>query len=161
MKRFFITCLVLFVLVIFFAQTTVFAQTTGDVTVSGSVPESISITPPGSFCFNSLIPGNEVNSGPKTVTVSSNSSGWYLTVEESGGDGYMARSDLHTLTSPLQVKGGDVSFTSLISPVTLVSSSSATGTTNIDVYFYQVVSPDELPGDYLITLTFTVSMSPP
>jgi len=133
---------------------------TGDTSILGQVPESLSITTPGTFSLAELNPGNTTTSDVKTVTITSNSSGWTLTVAESGGskDGCMARTtDSHALTYPIQVKGGDVtSYSSLANTVTLESSGNGT-TTISDIYFQQTVAASEYAGQYSITVVFTVT----
>ena len=137
------------------AQVTV----TGNLTISGTVPETITITIPDNFTLGNLIP-ESVESGAQTVTVTSNATGWSLTVQEAGEspDGRMARNTDGKLTNGImEVKGGDqASYASVASAVTLKTNATTTTDTINNIYFKQNVSANDEKGTYSITLVFTV-----
>jgi hypothetical protein len=163
-KRVLIVGLLLVLFAAFLSPSTVLAQPTGDTTIQGEVGENLYLSPPSGFCFESLTPGSDATVGPKSMKVTSNKSGWFLTVQASTGGGYMTRSDSHHLIGPLQIKGGGVtSYTPLTSRVILVNGDGAAGT-DVPVnnlYFQQHVDSNEEAGLYSITVTFTVSSSLP
>jgi len=126
--------------------------------ISGIVPASISVIAPASILMGDLVPGTTVTSTVQSVEVRSNADSWSLKVAEYNGenDGKMAKTDFHPMTNPLQVKGGDTTYASLATPVTLKSAGKDTMTIN-DIYFLQVVAPDETTGAYFITVVFTAT----
>jgi len=135
---------------------------TGNMTIQGSVPTSMSLTVPSSVQMPSLVPGTSVESAAQTVTINTNTSNWTLTVAETGGenDGYMAMSNYHKLTYPIQICGGDLTSFQSLGTSTLTIKSGGSGPATIsDIYFRQPVAVNETVGTYSIILMFTATAS--
>ena len=133
---------------------------TGSTTVQGSVPVSMTVSVPSTVQMPSLVPGMNVQSAAQTVTVTTNSTNWSLSVAESGGgsDGKMGNSNNATLMYAIQVKGGDLTGFQSLGPSALTLKSGASGSATInDIYFSQPVDGNEKVGTYYMTLVFTAT----
>jgi hypothetical protein len=154
--------LVLLSWIVLLSPVAVLAGGTGDTVISGEVPETITLTVPDDFDIGTLLP-EVVISNAKTVTVTSNGTGWSLVVAENGTspDGKMARTspaDAQTLTAIMEVRGGDFNtYTPLSSTVTLISGSTSATATVSNIYFRQYVVTADSPGRYSITVVFTAA----
>ncbi len=97
---------------------------------------------------------------PVTATVNSNVA-WTLKAHEASGDGKMA-AGTDNLTNALKVKGGDQgTYTALggdAAPVSLETAGATGGSQAITpITFQQDVLWTDVPGNYTITVTFTVA----
>jgi hypothetical protein len=141
------------------APLAVFAQTSADTTITGTVGAALTVAAPTTINLPPLVPGTVVSSAPQSVTVTTNTAGWTLTVVESGAspDGQMSGA-AGPLANAMTVDGGvNGNPAPLNSPVTLVSNGAAGGSTINDVVFSQQVAANAAPGTYSIIVTFTAN----
>jgi hypothetical protein len=138
---------------------------TADTTVSGTIEQTISITTAPTSIALTLTAGATAASTAQTFTVNNNVA-VNLTVKDAvyypagPSIGCMRRTtDGTVLGSASQVKGGDVvSYTNLNTEVTLKSNWAAGASNSIaDLYVSQPVAWTDPPGNYSLTLRFTVS----
>ena len=140
----------------------VYAATTGTSAVSGTVGEVYVVTIDDPDVAITLTPGSATNTAgvPVTATVNSNVA-WTLKAHEASGDGKMS-TGTDNLSNALKIKGGDVSdYTALggdAAPVSLETNGATGGSQAITpITFQQQVDWTDIPGDYTITVTFTVA----
>ena len=139
------------------APLAIFAQDSADTTITGTVGAALTVTAPTTINLPPLVPGTVVSSAPQSVTVTTNTAGWTLTVVESGTnpDGQMSTSGGILLNNDMMVAVGGGTPPSVQSVITL-GGGSGSGTIN-SIVFSQQVAANAAPGTYSIIVTFTAN----
>ena len=137
------------------------ANGTDTSTVTGTLNPTIAVDSPQTIAIPLTAGAN--TSTYQTVTITTNTNGWSLSVSDASNDekdGRMSReSDGTDLYSVLEIRGGDLTsgYYPLSSSQTIKGTGSV-GTTEItDIIFRQNVSATAGSGTYSITLTFTAT----
>lgn len=138
-----------------------------DTQITGIVPAIMELTAPTSFDMPSLDPESTqpVTSTAQTATIKSNQV-WQLTVVDSdvSPDGKMALTvtPFTPLTNAMTVTGGDITSAQTLDTARTLEDSGTQGAaqTISDIKFYQTVAWTDEPGEYAITVTFTLSAAP-